>query len=82
MQAVRNGEIPTENGALPIVLVAATGTELLILLQRSLETVEYTRDHYIEELYERGWRLRLRGRQIEVLRRGQEEPRADADFGY
>jgi hypothetical protein len=35
----------------------------------------------LRELDKRGWRLRLRGRKIEVLRRGQEEPRADADFG-
>lgn len=36
----------------------------------------------LRELDKRGWRFRLRGREIEVLRRGQEEPRADADFGY
>ena len=36
----------------------------------------------LAELTERGWRLRLRGRQIEVLRKGQEEPRADANVGY
>ncbi len=34
-----------------------------------------------DELLHRGWSLRLRRRKIEVLRRGQDEPRADADFG-
>jgi len=36
----------------------------------------------MRELDKRGWRLRLRGRQIEILRKGQEEPRSDVEFGY
>jgi len=36
----------------------------------------------LPELDKRGWRLRLRGRQVLVLRKRQEEPRADAEFRY
>ena len=34
----------------------------------------------LRELDKRGWRLRLHGRKIAVLRRGQEEARANADY--
>lgn len=34
------------------------------------------------ELDRRGWRLRLTGRRVEILRAGQEQPRPDANFGW
>ena len=39
------------------------------------------RHYLLEELDERGWRFRIRGREIEVLRQGREEPRV-AEFTW
>jgi ppGpp synthetase/RelA/SpoT-type nucleotidyltranferase len=65
-----------EDGALGIVLFGGNGSDLLGLLKKTFERgrSKATMRHYLlEELYERGWRLRLRGRQIEVLHTGKEK---------
>lgn len=76
-----------QEGELGIAVFGASGSDLVEILQITFLT---TRGHeriwplreLLYELHRRGWRLRLHGRQIEVLRKGQEEPRADARFGY
>jgi hypothetical protein len=70
-----------------LVAFGAKGSELVGILERVFARKRGdNQSRHIsvlaQALDKRGWRLRLRGRQIEVLRRGQEEPRADADFGY
>ena len=78
-----NEGVSTDLGALSIIVHAANGSDLLALLRKTMERMPVSsgaRPELLEELYERGWRLRFRGRRIEVLRRGREEPRAD--FGF
>ena len=77
IQAVNEGADPDRDGALGIVLFAASGSALLDLLRKTIKlgpSAATTRHYLLEELYERGWRLRFRGRQVEVLRNGREEP--------
>lgn len=81
-QAANEGADPDRDGALGIMLFAASGSDLLDLLRKTVKrgrSGARTRHYLLEELNERGWRFRFRGRQIEVLRQGRKEPRAAAD---
>ena len=76
IQATSEGVDPDRDGALSIVLFAASGSELLELLRKTVEhgrSAARTRHDLLEELNERGCRFRFRGRQINVLRKGREE---------
>jgi hypothetical protein len=80
-----SGAKPEEE--LGIAVFGATGSDLVAILQITFLTTRgrermWRLREILYELNQRGWRLRLHGRQIEVLRKGQEEPRADAAFGY
>ena len=83
---LKNGT-DAEGGDLGLALFGASGSDLVEILRREYpartrKERDYRLRELVWELNERGWRLCLRGRQIEVLRRGQEEPRNDADSGY
>jgi ppGpp synthetase/RelA/SpoT-type nucleotidyltranferase len=86
IQAINDGADcggPVDDGAMGIVLFGGRASELLGLLRKTFErgrSNTTTRHYLLDELYERGWRLRLRGRQIEVLHKGKEEPSA-SDVG-
>lgn len=70
---------PPDDDAMGIVLFGGGADDLLRLLRKTFERghSNATMRHYLlEELYERDWRLRLRGRQIEVLHKGKEESSA------
>lgn len=78
-EAVNEGADPDRGEAWSIVLFAATGTALVDLLRTSMKpgrAAKRERELLLEELYERGWRLRFRLRQVEVLRKGLEAPRS------
>lgn len=78
-QAVSEGADPDRDGALGILLFAASGTELLDLMLKTFHrraSGATMRTHLLEELNERGWRFRFCGRRVEVLRKGREETRA------
>ena len=63
-------------GALGIVLFGGSSSELLVLLRKTMSRGtkgSMSRHYLLEELNERGWRFRFRGRQIEVLRQGRED---------
>jgi len=79
IRAANESADPDRDGALSIVLFATAGSELFGLLRKTVErgqSAARTRHYLLEELNERGWRFRVRGRQIEVLWKGREEPRA------
>jgi ppGpp synthetase/RelA/SpoT-type nucleotidyltranferase len=76
IQAVNEGADPDRSGALSVVLFAASGSTLLDLLRETLKSRRLsapTRHCLLEELCERGWRLRFIGRRVEVLRKGRED---------
>jgi len=82
IQAVNEGADPDRDGALGIMLFGASGSDLLDLLRKTVamgNSGARTRHYLLEELTERGWRFRFRGRRIEVLRKGREEPGATTD---
>lgn len=85
LQALSKGADSDRDGALGIALFGASASDLLRLL---LNTVRMGRPsarmrHYLlEELNERGWRLRFCGRRIEVLHRGREESRAEGSAAH
>lgn len=77
-EAVDRGGRPDDD-AMGIVLFGGSASELLGLLRKTFgrgRSNAPMRYYLLEELYERGWRLCLRGRQIEVLHRGKEETSA------
>jgi ppGpp synthetase/RelA/SpoT-type nucleotidyltranferase len=79
LQAVKDEAKPDDDGALGIVLYSASGDTLVELLQRSMRpgrSAAIMRGYLLDELYERGWRLRFRGRRVDVIRRGRDEPLA------
>jgi len=79
VQAVREHADPDRDGALGIVLFGASGSELVDLLQATITAgslAARTRHYLLEELDERGWRFRFRGRRIEILCKGRDESRA------
>ena len=83
-QAASECENPWLDDAFGIVVYAASGSELLGLLRKAFARGHRdtrTRQYLLEELNERGWRLRLRGRQVEVLHIGREEPLALSKIG-
>lgn len=84
VNAVNEGVDHDRDGALNIVLFGSSGSALVDLLRKTLtsgRSATRARHYLLEELYERGWRLRIRGRQIEVLRKGKEEASAMTDAG-
>jgi|GEM_PF-3521424 ppGpp synthetase/RelA/SpoT-type nucleotidyltranferase len=84
IKAVNEGADPNHDGALGIVLFGSSGSALVDLLNKTF-TSGHSADKYryylLDELYYRGWRLRFRGRQIEVLHKGKEEASAIAEAG-
>lgn len=77
-------ENPWLDGAFGIVVYAASGSELVGLLRKAFTRGRRdikTRQYLLEELNERGWRLSLHGRQVEVLRKGREEPLSMTETG-
>ncbi|HSY47470.1 MAG TPA: RelA/SpoT domain-containing protein [Thermoanaerobaculia bacterium] len=85
-QAVRetfgDGATPDRDGALGVVLFAGSGSDLLELLRQTFHGKESSskrmRHALLEELDERGWRLRFRGRNVEILRCGNEDGRGSS----
>ena len=76
IEATREALDPDHDGALGVVLFGASSSELLELLKKTVQRghiAARTRHSLLEELDERGWRFGFRGRQIEILRRGQEK---------
>ena len=75
-EAVDAGTNSDHHGALGVVLFGGSGSELLGLLRKTMSRGvkgSEVRHYLLEELDERGWRFRVHGRQIEVLRHGREE---------
>ncbi len=83
-QVANECENPWLDDAFGIVVYAASGSGLLDLLRKAVERGRRgtrTRQYLLEELNERGWRLRFRGRLVEVLRKGREEPLTMTETG-
>jgi hypothetical protein len=67
---------PDRDGALGIVLFGGSGSQLLSLLRQTMANGvkgSKVRHYLLEELDERGWRFRIHGREVHVLRQGREE---------
>ena len=81
-QSVAEGLNTDRDGALGIVLFAGTGDDLISIISQTLQrggsSSKRVRHDVLEELDNRGWRLRFRRRSVEILRRGSDGSRESA----
>lgn len=68
-----------------LVCFGAKSSDLLTLTEELLAVGKWDFHPWVplmRELAHRGWRFQISRRKFVILRRGQEDPRSDAEFGY